>query len=144
MSGLAIGFGRFMDPIETVSDDAKLYCYIIRSSVSPAKTTFITPSDATQQVGFIVYPRGGQVPRHVHKPAERHVRGTPEVLLVRSGRCEVDIYNDEQRVIATRPLGPGDVVVLVAGGHGLRMLEDTVFLEVKQGPYLGSDDKVLF
>jgi mannose-6-phosphate isomerase-like protein (cupin superfamily) len=133
-----------MDQIETVSDSTTLYCYIIRSSVSPTKTTFITPSAATQQVGFIVYPRGGQVPRHAHKVVERHVRGTPEVLVVRSGRCEVDLYDQEERLVATRPIGTGDVIILIAGGHGLRMLEDTVFLEIKQGPYLGTDDKVLF
>jgi mannose-6-phosphate isomerase-like protein (cupin superfamily) len=133
-----------MEGIETVSDASTLYCYIIRSSVSPAKTTFITSPEATQQVGFIVYPRGGQVPRHVHKPAERHVRGTPEVLLVRSGRCEVDIYDYDRNPVATRPLGPGDVLILVAGGHGFRMVEDTVFLEIKQGPYLGVEDKILF
>jgi hypothetical protein len=133
-----------MDQIETVSDATTLYCYIVRATANPTRTTFITPPEATQQVGFIVYPRGGQVARHAHKPLERHIQGTPEVLLVRSGRCELDLYDQEHRVVATRSLGPGDVAVLVAGGHGLRMSEDTVFLEVKQGPYLGTDDKVLF
>jgi hypothetical protein len=133
-----------MDQIETVSDGSTLYCYIIRASFNPTRTTFVTPSDATQQVGFIVYPGGGQVPRHLHKQLERRVRGTPEVLVVRSGQCEVDIFDYDQRPVATRPLETGDVIVLVAGGHGFRMQKDTVLLEIKQGPYLGADDKVLF
>lgn len=38
----------------------------------------------------------------------------------------------------------GDVLVLVDGGHGFRMTEDTVLVEIKQGPYLGLDDKARF
>jgi len=30
---------------------------------------------------------------------------------------------------------------LVGGGHGFRMQEDTVLLEIKQGPYLGLGEK---
>jgi hypothetical protein len=33
---------------------------------------------------------------------------------------------------------------MVGGGHGFRMLENTVLLEVKQGPYTGIDEKRLF
>jgi hypothetical protein len=33
---------------------------------------------------------------------------------------------------------------MVGGGHGFRIKEDTVLLEIKQGPYLGVDDKELF
>jgi hypothetical protein len=80
----------------------------------------------------------------VHRPLERHLIGTSEVLLVRKGRCEVDIYSDDRKVVATRELRQGDIILTVAGGHGFRMLEDTVFLEVKQGPYTGIDDKERF
>src|SRR5262245_45378158 len=33
---------------------------------------------------------------------------------------------------------------LGARGHGFRMLDDTVFLEVKQGPYRGPDERLRF
>jgi hypothetical protein len=33
---------------------------------------------------------------------------------------------------------------MVAGGHGYRMLEETVLLEVKQGPYTGVEERELF
>ena len=72
------------------------------------------------------------------------IRGTSEVLIVRRGRCEVDIYNDERQIVATRELRLGDVMIMVGGGHGFRMLEDTVLLEVKQGPYTGVDEKERF
>lgn len=95
-------------------------------------------------MGFIVYPKGGEIARHVHRSLERHILGTSEVLIVRSGRCEMDIFNDNRELVATHELGPGDLMLMVGGGHGFRMLEDTVLLEVKQGPYTGLDEKERF
>ena len=112
--------------------------------MNPQKTTFLTPPEFKQQVGFVVYPAGGEIQRHVHRPLERHLVGTSEVLIVRRGRCEIDVYNDERQLVATRELGQGDIMLMVGGGHGFRMLEDTVFLEVKQGPYTGLDEKERF
>jgi hypothetical protein len=118
--------------------------YIIRASFLPDETTFLTPPDYKQQVGYIVYPAGGEIERHVHRPLERNLVGTSEVLVVKRGRCEIDIYNDEGELVATRELRKGDVMLMVGGGHGFRMLEKTVFLEIKQGPYLGIDEKERF
>ena len=66
------------------------------------------------------------------------------LLVVRKGHCEIDIYDDEQTLVATLEMTTGDVMVMVSGGHGFRMLEDTVFLEIKQGPYTGIDEKKRF
>ncbi len=56
----------------------------------------------------------------------------------------MDVFDDEQQLVTTRELKTGDVMVMVGGGHGFRMLEKTVLLEVKQGPYHGTDEKVYF
>ena len=118
--------------------------YIIRGDLMPSRTTFLTPPQFKQQVGFVVYPAGGEIQRHVHRPLSRHLIGTSEVLIVRRGRCEIDIYNDDRELVATRELREGDVMLMVGGGHGFHMLDDTVFLEVKQGPYTGQDEKERF
>jgi mannose-6-phosphate isomerase-like protein (cupin superfamily) len=125
------------------SGDAIL-CYIIRSGSLPTQTEFITPGDRSLQVGHIVHPRGYEIARHAHRPVSRHITGTAEVLLVQRGRCEMDVYDDRRHLVATRDLRVGDVVVLLGGGHGFRMIEDTVLLEVKQGPYLGPGEKEQF
>jgi hypothetical protein len=130
-----------MDHVEEIAWKGKALAYIIRGDIDPEKTTFLTPPEFKQQVGFIVYPAGGEIRRHVHRPLQRHLVGTSEVLLVRQGRCEADIYNDEREWVATRELRDGDILLMVSGGHGFRMLEHTVFLEVKQGPYTGMDEK---
>ena len=133
-----------MEFVEHILFEGKPLAYIVRSEIAPKKTTFLTPSDFKQQVGFVVYPKGGEIQRHVHRPLERHLIGTSEVIVVRQGRCEIDIYNNQRQLVATEQLREGDILLMVDGGHGFRMLEDTVFLEIKQGPYTGLDDKERF
>ena len=130
--------------VEIISWNDHPLTYIIRANPLPDRTTFLTPPELKQQVGFVVYPQGGEIARHVHRPLERHLIGTSEVLVVLKGRCLIDVYNDERELVATRELQVGDVMLMIGGGHGLRMLEDTVFLEVKQGPYTGLDEKERF
>ena len=130
--------------IEHITWNGEPLCYIVRAELNPEQTTFLTPPEFKQQVGYIVYPAGGEIARHIHRPLERHLVGTSEVLVVKKGRCLIDIYNDDRELVATRELYPGDVMLMVGGGHGFRMLEDTVFLEIKQGPYTGLDEKEQF
>lgn len=133
-----------MEGIEPIMGGEHLLAYIIRAEVSPATTTFVTSDASNFQLGFVVYPENGVIARHVHRPIERRIEGTSEVLIVRKGRCEVDFYDDARALVATREVKTGDVLLLLGGGHGFRMLEDTVFCEVKQGPYTGLVEKERF
>jgi hypothetical protein len=89
-------------------------------------------------------PRGQQIAPHVHNPNPREVVYTQEVLIIREGRLRVDFYDAERRYLESRELEPWDVVMLIRGGHGFEVLEDLELLEVKQGPYLGDEDKSRF
>jgi mannose-6-phosphate isomerase-like protein (cupin superfamily) len=130
--------------LEEIRAGDSLLAYVIRAGFRPPRTDFLTPDDLTLQVGHIVYPAGSEIPRHFHRPVKREFEGTSEVLLVREGRCSVDIFDSELVHAETIEIGKGDVLVLVAGGHGLTMLEPTLLLEIKQGPYVGLDEKQRF
>jgi quercetin dioxygenase-like cupin family protein len=130
--------------MEIVASGEQPLAYIMRGGHLPDKTTFVTPPTFKQQVGYVVYSAGGQIRRHTHRPLERHLIGTSEVLVVLQGHAEIEIYDDGHTLVATRDLHAGDVMLMVGGGHGFRMLEDTVFLEIKQGPYTGLDEKEHF
>jgi mannose-6-phosphate isomerase-like protein (cupin superfamily) len=130
--------------IETITHAGQDLAYIVHGSERLWETTFVTPPDLNLQVGFVVYGAGQEIPRHMHLPVERHIDGTMEVLVVRQGRCEVDVYSESRELAATRELRAGDVLIAVAGGHGFRALEKLVLLEVKQGPYPGVAEKERF
>jgi len=130
--------------VESIAWTGKPLAYVVRRQFNPERTSFLTPSELNLQVGFVVYRGGQEIPRHTHRTLARTIHGTSEVLLLKQGRCLVDIYNDDKELVATRELVEGDLLFLVAGGHGFRVLEDTVFIEIKQGPYFGVDEKERF
>ena len=134
-----------MSSVEHIHDAGEqLIAIIVSREHNPPSTEFVTTSDLNLQVGLIKYPAGGVILPHMHRPLERHIVGTGEVLFVRSGKAEVSFYDDERQPVAQRVLQQGDLLLLVSGGHGFRMLEDTVLMEVKQGPYTGLDEKERF
>ncbi len=129
---------------EIISWNGQPLVYIIRPDPLPERTTFLTPPEFKQQVGFVVYPKGGEIAKHLHLALERHLIGTSEVLVLLKGCCLIDIYSPEKELVTTRELTAGDVMLMVGGGHGFRLQDDTVFLEIKQGPYLAVEEKERF
>jgi hypothetical protein len=133
------------DPtVETIHGADATLCVIIRGACVGAKTAFFTPDHLPLQVGRIVRPAGSEIAAHSHVAVTRSVVGSPEVLLVHKGRTLLDVYADDRTLICTRELKQGDIAVLVGGGHGLRQIEDTILIEVKQGPYGGAGEKEMF
>ena len=129
---------------ESIESGGQQLAIIVYADKCPRQTEFLTPEDLPQQVGFIVYPQGASIPRHVHRSVERRIAGTPEVLVVRRGRLQADFFTDEKDYVTSRILNVHDVLILTGGGHGFTCMEDTVLLEVKQGPYIGPEEKERF
>jgi hypothetical protein len=130
--------------VEQVTCNGRPLCYVVRVGYAPESTVFLTPPEFKQQVGFVVYPAGGTIVTHLHMPLERHLIGTSEVLIVKKGRRLLDVHSDEREPVATRELQAGDIMLTNGDGHGFRMLEVTVLLEVKQVPYPGVEEKERF
>lgn len=118
-----------------------LIAIVIRKKEKPKGVSFFTPLNFSQQVGLLKHKKGGMVKPHVHKLIERKVAVTQEVLHVRYGKIAVYLYDNSKKFIGTRFLTKGDTIILASAGHGIKVLRNSLILEVKQGPYLGKDDK---
>jgi mannose-6-phosphate isomerase-like protein (cupin superfamily) len=132
------------DLIERISYQSLLCAIIIRAEFREPGIRFFTPNELTQQLALMCHPTGRLIPPHVHNPVPREVQFTEEVLILRKGRLRVDFYDADQRYLESRILGPGDVILLIQGGHGFEVLEEVEMIEVKQGPYVGEQDKTRF
>jgi hypothetical protein len=117
---------------------------ILRNSFKTEGIEFFTPSDFSQQLGYMNRPVGYVIPPHVHNAVVRKVQYTKEVLFIKSGKVRADFYDDDQNYLESHILYQGDVILLAFGGHGFEMLEPSEMIEVKQGPYAGDEDKTRF
>lgn len=122
--------------IETIKEGGKVFAIIIRGG-KVAESQFFSPEDFPLQIGAISKTRGEKIRAHLHNEPIRTVRATQEFLYIEKGKVKVSIYNNRGKTIAKRILKQGDKILSASGGHGFEILEDTVFFEVKQGPYPG-------
>lgn len=132
-------------PYEEIKHDGELIATILRANYASDQTTFFSPPNFSQQLGYIVYKKNGVIKAHFHKQIHRKITLTQEVLLIKKGKLVVNFYTTDKEYITSRELNSGDVIFLCSGGHGFEMLENTEMIEVKQGPYSGKEgDKELF
>ncbi|WP_299079372.1 hypothetical protein [uncultured Fretibacterium sp.] len=117
---------------------------IVRADFSESGIHFFTQPDFSQQLAYMNHPVGKVIEPHVHNPVPRQVHYTQEVLFIRKGRLQVDFYDEKREYLESRELRSGDVILLIAGGHGFKVLEEVEMIEVKQGPYVGEGDKTRF
>jgi len=99
------------------------------------------------QWGTMRYDEGRILQPHVHHRVNRQGKyRTHEFLFVVQGKLGATFYTLDKKFIISKVLEAGDYVCLYSGGHGFRVLEDdTMFFEVKHGPFIGIEqDKEKF
>jgi mannose-6-phosphate isomerase-like protein (cupin superfamily) len=130
--------------VEHIKYNNQIISIIVRKDFNKPGINFFTSNDYSQQLGYMNHPAGKEIQPHVHQSVQRKVHFTQETLFIRKGKLQVDFYSNNQKHLESRILDAGDVILLISGGHGFKVLEDLEMFEVKQGPYAGDEDKVKF
>lgn len=131
--------------IQKISHQGKLWAMVIRGGQVPAGVHFVTPEDNALQVGKQWRAKGTTIGAHAHcAVASRKEDGfLQEVLCVEHGRVKAIFYTDDGERVEEVILQAGDTILLIQGGHGFEVLEDTQMLEIKMGPYVPASKKNL-
>ena len=130
--------------LENIIHKDVVFAIIVRNKIQKSGVHFFTPNDYSQQLAYMSHPTGKEIQPHLHKKLQREVHYTQETLFIRKGMLQVDFYSDDQQYLESRVLEGGDVILLIKGGHGFKVLENLEMFEVKQGPYAGDEDKIKF
>lgn len=131
--------------IEKVKYKKKLYALIVRGKYRNKRgINFFTPKEATQQFGYMKHKKGHIIQPHLHRKRLTRIMTTTEVILLLKGSLKIDFYNEKRKYLLSKILNEKDIVMLVDGGHGFKVIKDVEMIEVKQGPYNLIKDKVKF
>jgi len=122
--------------IEKVEWQGKTLALILRARFDKEGVNFVTAEDNAIQLGILKHRQGVKIKPHIHRASAKVINSVQEVLHIEYGRVEVDFYDDGEK-IRTTILNMGDTILLISGGHGFDILEDSKIIEVKQGPYEG-------
>ena len=131
--------------IEKILHKKKLYALIVRGKYRKREgITFFTPEESTQQFGYMKHKKKHTIKPHLHKKRATKILYTTEVILLLKGILRVDFYNYAKNYLFSKILKQKDIIMLVHGGHGFKVLRDVEMLEIKQGPYSLIKDKIKF
>jgi len=126
--------------IEKIEWQGKTLALILRGNYEQEGVNFITSGENPLQLGVHKHRRGTRIKPHVHKKSPRTVNEIQEVLHMEYGKVEAEFYDVEGRKLESAILNSDDTILLISGGHGFNVLEDAKLIEVKQGPYYGTEE----
>ena len=131
--------------LEKIVHKKKMLALIVRGKYRNKKgISFFTPDDATQQFGYMKHMKNHIIKPHLHQKRMTKILSTTEVILILKGVLRVDFYTSKREYLYSKHLKKNDIIMLVHGGHGFKVIKNVEMLEIKQGPYSISKDKVKF
>ena len=130
--------------IEKIEFDDILFALIMRKGAIVENVGFFSSADNSLQLGILEYKEGYVEKAHSHRRSPKLIEDVQETLHIESGKVEVNFYTNGGERIGAALLDAGDTILLINGGHAIRVLEDFRGIKVKQGPYRGIEqDKVM-
>lgn len=130
--------------VEKITYKGDLLAIIVSRKYRKKGISFITPNDFSLQLGYMSHSQEYKIKPHMHHPVRRETIGTQEVLIIQKGKIRIDFYSFDREYLKSRVLSEGDVILLIAAGHGMTVLEPVSMIEVKNGPYRPEQDKEKF
>tara|TARA_B100001059_G_scaffold236530_1_gene287563 strand:- start:3525 stop:3959 length:435 start_codon:yes stop_codon:yes gene_type:complete len=131
--------------IEKIKHKKKLFALIVRGKYRSKKgISFFTDNKAIQQFGYMNHKTKHIIKPHLHKKQTRKLLHTSEVILMLKGILRVDFYDNKKAYLFSKFLKEKDIIMLVHGAHGFKVIKSVQMLEIKQGPYINKLDKVKF
>ncbi len=131
--------------IEKIKHKNKLFALIVRGKYRSKKgISFFTEDKDIQQFGYMNHKKNHVIKPHMHKPQMRKLIHTSEVILILKGVLRVDFYNSKKVYLFSKILKDKDIIMLVHGAHGFKVIKDVQMIEIKQGPYITKLDKIKF
>ena len=131
--------------IKHITHKSKILAIIIKSKYLKKKgVNFFTNPKLNQQVAYMNHAKNHLIEPHIHKKIIRKISGTSEVLIILSGKMKVNFYSKKKIFIKSKIVNKNDIIILLDGGHGFKMINNCKFIEVKQGPFISNKDKKRF
>ena len=131
--------------IEKVLHKKKLFAFIVRGKYrKKSGINFFTSRKATQQFGYMKHKKNYIIKPHQHNERLTKILSTTEVILLLKGILRVDFYDNKKKYLFSKIIKEKDIIMLIHGGHGFKVLKNIEMIEVKQGPYDLSNDKIKF
>ena len=103
---------------------------------------FFTAADLNMQIGLMAHSKNHIIKPHFHINRKKIIKQMSELLIIFSGQLKVFFYKKNKLRANSVIINKKDMILLISGGHGFKVLKKLEMLEIKQGPFVGEKDKI--
>ena len=129
--------------IKNISVEKKIVAKVFKYQNKSFKgIEFFTANNLSMQVGLMGHSKNHIIKPHFHINRKKIVKQMSELLIIFSGQLKVFFYNKKKLRAKSLILNKKDMILLISGGHGFKVLKKLEMLEIKQGPFVGEKDKM--
>ena len=128
-----------MKKIYSKVDESLICCHVSKNDATQYRNDMSDTSEILQS-SVRLLDEGTHVKPHKHLPIKKSTIGTQEAWIVIEGEILAKVYDIDDEHIHNISLISGDMMVFYRGGHELLATKETIFYELKTGPYYGYEN----
>ncbi len=125
--------------INKVTHRGKLYAMYFNVEEANEGLSFISEENEFIQVGLWNYNPNKLLPAHFHKEYPREATRTCESVFVVKGKIKCKLYTKSGKFIKSFILGKNEMAIQIYGVHEYEIIEKSLVIENKNGPYFGPE-----
>ena len=129
--------------IKNITVDKKIVAKVFKYQNKSFKgIEFFTANNLNMQIGLMGHSKNHIIKPHYHINRKKIIKQMSDLLIIFSGQLKVYFYNKKKLRDKSLILNKKDMILLISGGHGFKVLKKLEMLEIKQGPFIGEKDKM--
>ena len=125
--------------IKEISFENQLYAFVCSLNDVSKGLEFLSDDTDFIQLGTWNYKKNFSTVPHYHLEHDKPSNLTQEVVLVHKGSVKCRLFTKEGNYVDEVDINEGELIVQIYGVHEYIMNEDSIVLEIKNGPYYGPE-----
>jgi len=125
--------------IKEISFENQLYAFVCSLNDVSKGLEFLSDDSDFIQLGTWNYEKNFSTVPHYHLEHDKPSNLTQEVVLVHKGSVKCRLFTKEGNYVDEVDINEGELIVQIYGVHEYIMNEDSIVLEIKNGPYYGPE-----
>ena len=125
--------------IKEISFENQLYAFVCSLNDVSKGLEFLSDDSDFIQLGTRNYEKNISTVPHYHLEHDKPSNLTQEVVLVHKGSVKCRLFTKEGNYVDEVDINEGELIVQIYGVHEYIMNEDSIVLEIKNGPYYGPE-----
>ena len=125
--------------VKEITFENQLYAFVCSLNDASKGLKFLSDDSDFIQLGTWNYEKNFSTVPHYHLEHDKPSNLTQEVVLVHKGSVKCRLFTKEGNYVDEVDINEGELIVQIYGVHEYIMNEDSIVLEIKNGPYYGPE-----